>query len=190
MNGHCEVVLNKKRVASLCAALVVSGVLFSPGSGNAQNITMTDGGSTATLNQGGGTGNIGMNSWSVDVDPQSQLNQQWFWYSINGAVGQTIDTISPANVETANGNDGINTVVATYQNSLLSVEVEYVLSGNGVGSGSADIQESIMIQNTSSSSYNFNFFQYSDFNQADITGKHALLINPIGTEKRFLVVAF
>jgi hypothetical protein len=44
------------------------------------------------------------------------------------------------------------------------VNVEYVLSGNGVSSGSADMQEYLSIKNTGASSINLNFYQYSNFN--------------------------
>ena len=67
MNRYHEVVFNKSCFALLGAALAVSGVLLLPGEGMAQNFTLSDGGSAATLNLGagsGGTGNIGMNSWT------------------------------------------------------------------------------------------------------------------------------
>jgi hypothetical protein len=163
MRNYHDVVFNGKGIVSFCAALVVSGVLFIPVKDMAQNITMNDGGSSATLNLGGGTGNVGMNSWSVGG--LNQLNQQWFWYSINGVVPQTIDNISAASVLTANGVDGINAVQSTYANSQLEVSITYVLSGNGVGSGSADLMEYISLLNTSASqTFNLNFYQYSDFN--------------------------
>jgi len=45
------------------------------------------------------------------------------------------------------------------------VSITYVLSGNGVGSGSADLMEYISLLNTSASqTFNLNFYQYSDFN--------------------------
>ena len=144
--------------------IAAAATLILPASSKAQNIIMNDGGSTATINLGGGTGNLGMNSWSVDTYSQNQLNQQWFWYSINGAVGQSVDQLGLASLQTANGADGINTVVSTYQNSQLSVNIEYMLQGNGSGSGSADITELVTIQNIGSTSYSLNFFQYSDFN--------------------------
>jgi len=40
-------------------------------------------------------------------------------------------------------------VVATYQNSQLSIEIDYFLSGSGVGSGGADLTETIMAKNKS-----------------------------------------
>jgi hypothetical protein len=168
MSIHSEGVLSHKRVASLGAWLAMSGMLLLPVHGIAQNIIMQDGGSTATLNFGGGSGNIGMNSWSVDTLNQSQLNQQWFWYSIvgvNGGVARTIDTLGAAGApQTGSGNDGINDVYMAYQNSQLKVDIEYLLTGNGAGSGSADIQESIQIKNVGLSQITLSFFQYSDFN--------------------------
>jgi hypothetical protein len=165
MSIHQEGVSSFKRVASFGAWLAISGMLLIPAHGIAQNITMQDGGSTATLNLGGGSGLIGMNSWSVDTLNQSQLNQQWFWYSINGGVAQSIDNLGAAGAPlTVSGNDGINDVYMAYQSSQLKVGIEYVLNGNSAGSGSADIQEFIQILNVGSSQISLSFFQYSDFN--------------------------
>jgi hypothetical protein len=139
------------------------GVLFLPGKGMAQVYTMSDGGSTATVNVGN-TGTLGMNSWSV-LNNQSQLNQQWFWYSVNGAAQQPINTISTATVfNFSNPASPLNDLGVTYSNSTLAVSVEYVLAGNGVGSGSADLTENLNIQNTGASSISLSFYQYSNFN--------------------------
>jgi hypothetical protein len=171
------------RVASLCAALVVSGVIFFPVKDMAGNVTMNDGGSSATVNLGGGTGNIGMNNW--DVGGPNQLNQQWFWYSIPGVnlgVAQSIDTISAATVLTASGSDGINDLLATYQNNQLTVNVEYMLMGNGAGSGSADLGENLTILNSGLSEFTLKFYQYSDFNLLgganDIVSMYGTPYNP------------
>jgi len=150
----------RKGVASLCGALVMSGVLFLPGKGMTQNYLLSSGGTSAELNLGagsGGTGNIGMNNWSVFS--HNQLNQQWFWYSINGGAPQSIDTIGGLTATINAPND----LTVTYQNSLLSVNVEYVLTG--VTPGSADMLEYIWIDNISASStLNLSFYQYSNFN--------------------------
>jgi hypothetical protein len=167
MSIHHEGVSSLKRVTCLGAWLAVSGMLLLPGRGIAQNITMQDGGSTSIINPGNGTGLAGVNSWSVDTLNQSQLNQQWFFYSIqgvNGGVARSIDTIGAASVTTLSGADGINDVRMTYANSQLSASIEYILTGNGAGSGSADMQEAILLQNVGSSTITLSFFQYSDFN--------------------------
>jgi len=147
------------RVATLSAALATAALVFLPGKSMAQ-YSLSDGGSTATLNLGAGTGNLGMNSWTV-LNGQNQLNQQWFWYSVNGSAPQPINTIG--NLSTTP--NGANDLTVTYQNALLSVNVDYTLSGNGGGSGSADIMEYIWIDNVSlDQMLNVSFFQYSNFN--------------------------
>ena len=160
MSIHPEGVSSLKRVASLGAGLAMSGMLLLPVQGMAQNYSLSDGGSTATLNLGAGTGNLGMNSWTV-LGGQNQLNQQWFWYSVNGSAPQPINAIGGLSTTP----NGANDLIVTYQNSLLSVNVDYTLNGNGVNSGSADIMEYIWINNlTSDQTLNVSFFQYSNFN--------------------------
>lgn len=164
MKPYCKKFSTVKGVVSLCAVAAGLIALLLPGQGMAQNITMENGGSTATLNLGGGTGNIGMNSWTV-LGGQNQLNQQWFWYSINGAPQQTIDTISPATIYNfSSPASPINDLGVVYQNSQLKVEVEYLLAGNGANSGSADMTETINIANDGASSMDLSFYQYSNFN--------------------------
>ena len=157
MNCKHVSVFHGKGVVSLCAALVVSGMLLAPGIGMAtpSPVTLNDGGSSATVDL---TSSAGMYNWSVGG--QNQLNQQWFWYAIGSAAPQSIDTIGLVSYNTPNPAE----VTALYQNSQLSLTIDYVLSGGGVGSGSADITESITVKNTSGGSIDFHFYQYSDFN--------------------------
>ncbi len=165
MKPNCQIVSKDRGVAWLGAAFAAFGALLLPGEAMAQNVTMNNGGSTATLNLGGGTGNIGMNSWSVDSLNQSQLNQQWFWYSVNGAPQKTIDQISSATVYNfSNPASPIDNIGVIYQNSQLTVQIQYVLSGDGSGSGSADMQEYLSIMNNGGSQINLSFYQYSNFN--------------------------
>jgi len=162
MNNKSEFFSVGKVVVPLCTTMMVAGLLFLPGSANAQNITLSDGGSTATINPGlvnGGSGTLGMDSWSV-LSGQNQLNQQWFWYSVNGSTAASIDAIGGYNPTLNAPNDA----TLTYANSQLSVSIEYVLSGNGVSSGSADLQEYISVVNEGGSQINLNFYQYSNFN--------------------------
>ncbi|HXR45889.1 MAG TPA: PEP-CTERM sorting domain-containing protein [Candidatus Limnocylindrales bacterium] len=163
MKRHQTVVISYKQVPTLSAVLLALCVVaFSAGTANAQ-VVMADGGSTATINTGN-TGTLGMNSWTV-LGGQNQLNQQWFWYSINGGAVQAINTIGGLTV-TDNGDGPLGyDVVVTYANSTLSANVEYTLSGNGASSGTADMTEKIWIDNLSGSTINnLNFYQYSNFN--------------------------
>ena len=126
----------------------------------AQVYTLSDGGSTATVNVGN-TGVLGMNNWTVGGVSGSQLNQQWFWYSVNSAVQQPINTISGASVIPATP---INNIGIEYQNAQLTVQVQYILTGNGPSSGSADMAEKLSIVNNTASTFNLSFYQYSNFN--------------------------
>src|SRR5664279_1927015 len=139
MNCHYTAFFSVKRLMSLCAALFGSGVLLVSGSAMAQVYTMSNGGSTATVNVGN-TGVLGMNSWTVGGVSGSQLNQQWFWYSVNNAVQQPINTISTAGIfNFSSPASPIDNLGVQYQNAQLTVQVQYILSGNGVNSGSADM---------------------------------------------------
>ena len=139
---------------SLCAGLVVSSLLFLPGHGIAQNVTLTNGSSTATIDLGSGQG---MDNWSVLG--QNQLIQQWFYYSIGTGPVQAINSIG---LYSQNQYGQNNYLDAIYKNSQLSIEVTYTLSGTGPGN--ADITETIAVDNLSGSSFNLNLFQYSNFN--------------------------
>ncbi len=158
MNCKHEFVFVGKGV-SLCGALVLSSVLLLPGRAMADastTVTLNDGGSSAIVDLGS---SAGMYNWSVSG--QNQLNQQWFWYAIGSAAPQPINSIGLLNYnEAVSGNE----VTATYQNAQLTLTIDYLLSGGGVGSGNADITESISAMNNSGGSMDFHFYQYSDFN--------------------------
>jgi hypothetical protein len=162
MNRIQKATFRGGRITSLSAVLLAAAALVVPRDGMAapalpdQIVTLTDEGSSATVNL---DSTAGMNNWSVNG--QNQLNQQWFWYRIgNSGVAQPINTISRASYTSPSANE----VIATYANAQLSLSIDYFLQGGGVGSGSADITESISAVNTSGAGLNFHFFQYSDFN--------------------------
>src|SRR6266480_2589709 len=103
-------------------------------------VTLTDNNSIAQIDVGSQSG---MFNWRVQG--QNQLVQQWFWYRVGGSgPEQSIDTISPPVLSTPNA----RTLTTTYANSILTVRVDYLLSGGAmVSSGNAvsDISESITI---------------------------------------------
>jgi hypothetical protein len=171
MNPKHEYGFAAMRAVSFCAALALSGLLLLPGSGMAQIVNLNDGGSSATLNLGS---SAGMNQWSVNN--QNQLNQQWFWYSTDSSKpAQPINTIGTPTVNTFGTT---STVSATYQNSQLSVNILYVLTGGGVGSGNADMTESISVVNLSPTvPLSLNFYQYSSFNLLQ-SGNNSVQIYP------------
>jgi hypothetical protein len=147
------------RIASVGAWLAVSGLLLMSGSGTAQIVTLNDKGSSATIDLASAAG---MYNWTVLG--QNQLNQQWFWYRTDDGFARPINSIGGLAYQTFSGDDGINHVKAIYQNSQLTVAIDYILTGGGAGSGNADIMESIVATNHTGSSLNLNFYEYSNFN--------------------------
>lgn len=132
-------------------------LLLLPGQLTAQTVTLSDGGSTATVDVGS---SAGMNSWSVLG--QNQLMQQWFFYSINGGPVQAINALGGMTYSQQSQNNFLD---VTYGNSQLSVEVQYSLTGGGTGSGSADMSETLSVVNNSGATLNgLNFYEYSHFN--------------------------
>ena len=136
-------------VISAVAALASSSV-------SAASYVLTDNGSTARIDADSGAG---MYDWVVGNE--DQLEKQWFYYRTpnSGAYALPINAISPSvlDLQTA------NTLVTTYANSDFSLTISYTLTGGTLGAGSADILESIVVQNNSGALLPFSLFQYSNF---------------------------
>jgi len=155
MKHKNEILPFSKGAISLGLGLVLSGSLLLPGNASADTlVSLSDGGSTAAVDL---TSSTGMYNWSVGG--QNELNQQWFWYAIGNTAPQPINNIGLSSYYLT----GLNEVTATYSNPQVTLSIDYLLSGGGVGSGSADITESISAVNTSGGSIDFHFYQYSDF---------------------------
>jgi hypothetical protein len=168
------------RQAALGMSLAVLGALVLPNWAAAQNIVLQNGGSTASINLGNGTGALGMNDWEVYNGSviQNQLQQQWFWFSINGGAIQSLNAIS--STPTLNKYGTLNTLDAVFANSQLSVDITYQLTGGGLNSGGADMTEDIAIDNLTGTAFNINFYQYSHFTLLD-TANNSVSILPDGT---------
>lgn len=158
------------RQAALGMSLAALGALLLPNQAAAQNVVLQNGGSTATINLGNGTGALGMNDWEVYNGSvmQNQLQQQWFWYSINGGPIQSLSSIvSGGGTLTVNQYGTQNTLDAVFKSSQLSIDITYQLTGGGVHSGGADMNEDIAIDNVSGTAFNIKFYQYSHFTLLD-----------------------
>jgi len=145
------------------------GVTFLGSVGRAATVELDDNGSVAMVNLDGSVGAnpAGMYEWTVTGLPageENQLNQQWFWYSIDGLAAAPINTISAATIVSQTA----NSVSALYANSAVSVTIQYTLSGGGLGQ--ADIAEGITLHNASGTNMMFHFYQYSDFNLLNQAG--------------------
>ncbi len=129
----------------------------------AADVVLTDGNATATFDL---NSQMGMKDWHVDgVD---HMFQQWFWYRIGSAGGESsIDTLDlngwlPSNTNLDPQND---TLFVQYGDPAgrFVIELRFGLTGGTPGSGTSDMGESIRIINTSVTTLDFHFFQYCDF---------------------------
>jgi hypothetical protein len=142
------------------AAIAVTSITCLVSSSEAAVYNLTDNNSTAMVDP---TSQSGMFHW--DIQGQNQLQQQWFWYGLDGVAVHSIDTISAPTVVTT----GTRELTATYLTAgSFSVAIDYLLTGGpvvAVGSTAvSDIGETIKISNLSQSPLVFHFYQYSYFN--------------------------
>jgi hypothetical protein len=115
---------------------------------------LTDAASYVSIDPGS---QAGVEGWNVDGN--SELNQQWFWYRPGPGVAHSIDTISAPVVTQPNA----RTLDTKYASSQFSLEVVYSLVGGVENSGAADLGELIRIQNLTGAPLAFHFFQYANF---------------------------
>ncbi len=131
----------------LTCALAVSAV-----TAQAQIVTLIDGTSTAQIDAGS---QAGMFNWFVNS--HDYLAQQWFWYRIGDTGPESaLNTLSAPSVLQPVANQ----VSLSYANAGLSVEADYLLSGQTAG---AKMNETITINNTTTNSLPLHFFQYANF---------------------------
>ena len=108
-----------------------------------------------------------MNNWTVDG--VNHMFQQWFWYRVGNNPEASIDTLAliKGGVTDTNFDGDNDTLYLKYGNdqaaTRYTVEVRIALDGGSAGSRLSDIAEQITIKNTGSSSLDFHFFQYVDF---------------------------
>jgi hypothetical protein len=154
---------------SLVSSLLAAGTLLGlvPTAAVGSLLTLSDSNSTVIIAPTAADATassvpIGMDSWTVNG--VNQLQQQWFWYALNGGSASSIDTLGNVSSGTYSGPPGSapNAYVG-YTGSNLSVGVTYTLQGASSSSGQSDIGESIRITNNSASTEQLQFFEYSHF---------------------------
>ena len=117
----------------------------------------------AVVNLDGAVGSnpAGMYQWTVtglSTGQANQLNQQWFWYGIDGGSVQPINSIGTAVYTQPSANQ----LSATYANSQLSVTVNYLLTGGG--SARPIFRRELQVEMFPGTPLDLHFYQYSDFN--------------------------
>jgi hypothetical protein len=169
MANRISKLLRREWARGPMAALLIIGIAGVSLESQAVPVySISHGGSTAEIDADGGAG---MKKW--EVGGVNQLQEQWFYYRLGGGLAQPINALSPSSLLY---NDA-NTLILKYANAQLSFTVSYLLTGGGLGAGSADILETVVVDNLSGGPLDLHFFQYSDFN---------LLGTPGGDKVEFL----
>jgi len=131
-------------------------------------ITLTDGNSSLLINP---DDQSGVYNWTVGGN--NVLYQQWFWYRVGDTAEQSIDTLGAPVVGTL----GTRSAELLYTGSSFTIDILYSLTG-GTTNLASDVAETIRIINTGSSSLDFHFFQYSDFDLNGIGSPDSVTLGP------------
>jgi hypothetical protein len=139
-------------------ALALAG---PPGNAAAAPVTLTDRNSSVIIDS---ATHAGMLNWTVDGT--NHLSQQWFWYRL-GASGpeSPINTLPVLGqvVTNTNFNAGVDTLAVRYGTGDFRVEIRYSLHGGTLGSGTADVSETIRFENHGATPLDVHFYQYNNF---------------------------
>lgn len=145
---------NQPKTLLFGTCLAVAGMMLAPGRSMA-DVTLSDSGSTANINT---TSGAGMNSWTVPNSSQNQLVSQWFYFQVNGGSVLPINSLTMAPlIQTSS-----DSATLMFSDTQLSISITYLLQGTGMGS--ANITESVAVDNNSNNTFNLNLFEYSNFN--------------------------
>jgi hypothetical protein len=141
-----------------------------------QVTTLTDRNSTAQIDDGS---QMGLFTWTVDG--YDQVFQQWFWYRVGSSGPENpvnALNLTARKVTDANFNAGDDHLVLEYTDPALRfvIQMSFDLSGGVANGRQSDIKEGIQILNTTASSLEFHFFQYTDFDLANTPGDDAVRI--------------
>jgi hypothetical protein len=155
---------------SILACVCTLGILCAARSAMAQ-VTLTEENSIVNIvtnmnNQ------AGMNSWTIDG--HNVLAQQWFWYRVGpDPTGQhSLDTL-PATYSLTDPAD----LKITFTGATFIVTANLSLVGSPSGNGTSDLSLQFKVKNTSGSSTNFHFYEYSNFVLGGPPGDTATFLN-------------
>jgi PEP-CTERM motif len=158
------------RQCALVAALLAMSVTQS----EAQTYNLSARNTSLQIDASGGT--PGISDWTING--VNQLDQQWFYLSVNSSPVQSIDNFGTWSFgsQTPGNSPGLT---GTYTDSgVASVQTTYTLSSHPVGSGIASLGTQISVQNLSALPETIQLFQYSDFWLGGVPGGQNVQFTP------------
>ncbi len=119
----------------------------------------SDGNTSIAVNPGNSTNPIGLYSWKVNGVEQAY--EKWFWFRTAGsAYESSVDQLSLA-VETNAKGCQLNLV---YDAWFGAVDILYGVSSEPYGAGTSAFEERVTITNTTASTLDLMWFEYTNFN--------------------------
>jgi hypothetical protein len=119
----------------------------------------------------------GFTSWTIDG--VSHLSYQTYFYRIGGTGGESLVQSLGAPTVNIFANAASQSVLdLTFTHSLFTVRTVSILQGQTLGTGKANLTESLTVQNTSGAPLDLHFFQYSDFDLGGAFGPQTLQFLP------------
>jgi hypothetical protein len=159
----------KGQVATVATLLAASAHQSS-----AQTYSLSARNTSLQIDAAGGT--PGLSDWTING--VNQLEQQWFYLSVNSSSVQSLDSIGSWSLGSQHGGNSPG-LTGTYTDSgVLSVLTGYTLTSSQVGSGVATLGTLLTIQNLSGASETIQLFQYSDFWLGGIPGNQFVQFTP------------
>jgi hypothetical protein len=143
----------------------------------AANVILTDGNSSVTLDP---TSSAGISTWSING--QNQINKEWFWFRNGSSGGQSsIDSLGTPTIALfdTNGNGLKDKAMLTYgPTNGIQISLTLSLTGGLTGTDTSDLHENLIITNKGTSTVNYHFFEYANFNLGgSTTGENVSIAN-------------
>lgn len=178
MNGT----LKKGQSLTLAAVGVLAGLGIATSPAEAATFTLKDGNSVADFNLGAGSDEQPSGLYNWFVEGLDQIFQESFFYRIgNSGPEFPVEELTLGNaVATDTNGDGENdNLFARFVHEQFFLDLSWRLLGGPIGSGTADIAETVAITNRTNSTLPISIFEYTD---ADLGGTDegdtATLLNP------------
>lgn len=150
-------------------SLSVTGLLLglALSQASAADFLMANRNATAEINIT--NANAGIASWTIDG--VNQLAKQGFYFRVGSGPEALVQSISSSPTVTFTQVPNVfSSLDVTYASASYSVRTLFQLTGGTAGSGTAGLNETITINNLTSSPLDFHFFQFSDFNLGGVSG--------------------
>lgn len=144
----------RNQISFSLACVCTAAILLTAVPSHAAVINLANQNSFLQIND---TSSAGQLNWFVDGT--NNLAQQWFWISVNGAAPVAVNTVGAPVIT----NQTANSVMITYANSLVEVDLTFTLLGQNPGTLGADLAVQAGVTNLTGATATVNLFEFANF---------------------------